>query len=522
MNIELTPSTLRLFRLTLPRVSRGTALFASERLDRGFVLNLRATSSRSRQADIETRRAFADSAAELVEKIKLPVVRKELEEALKRENLDTPEVQNEVEQALKKSTETSGDELKHELKSRFAASEKTAEIAKNLVNWTRFTRGAYKGALIKAIHNVARNMTEMSDMDQDELEANMASSYAIETMEHPKNLKESPYVGAYLGWVRMFLNRRAGRYPAEVRRHAPGKTTLDQPYESEESEESSPKETVTKEQIGRIEDIDLNDPEVKETIAGLKKQVKQNHANHWKAMHLLLDELVENRTWGKQSDLANAGNFAQKILDANPKFNLAKFKEKVKDLSSQEQKDQYILKARIYLYKTLYPHLVLETTDYFSKHGSWNVLVTMKKALQNMRSSWFQRAALESLADVPSYELTETPSVDIETGEPATRKTWKKVTSSRLNEDLLRVAATQNDLDLAGVVMWAPRDKQAHEHGVVQVFERSRPEAAHELLFSYDEDTVVFHVPDDVDSEHLSEVQEIAERAHGEQEACLC
>lgn len=529
--MNLTPKLLDFFRVVLPRCGRGTALYAAENLDTEFVSSVR-TASKRLFADQETRAAFADSVADLVKRFKVPHEKTKLDDMLKKDEADKPEVHAKVDKAAKgddKDTEA----LRSALVNEHSVTEATAEQAKNYANWVRMGDGKYNGAFMKAMYSAARNMAEKSDMDQDELEANLSTGYVIETMRSQKQLLDSPFPGALLSWMKTHLTRRSGFYPAQKQRHAPGRTTLDQPIENDEGGEDSHADEVTESDVGRVHDVDLNDPEVREMMKGLREYIKKENPKHAMGIEFALEMLLESRSGGLiKSRKIDTPEFAEEILDFNPNWNTETFKSnggrtndvnlhkqgkgpaplQPKGYKLPEEKEQYErdlkINASVYFWKTLYPHLVVAVTEYFNKKGTMDVLISLKKMLKQMEGSWWRDKAFESVSDIPSYSIEETPAFDAETGKPTTKKKWKKV-SSELDADLLRRAAVE-ELVLRAAVVCSPNEE--HD-GYVSVFANDS-EGSHLIRFAYaEDDSLRFQLPSDVDAMHLNDVLRTAKLA---------
>jgi hypothetical protein len=528
-------------------------------LDFGFVTALRSAGARLRYADRETRDAFADGVADVIKNDsrsgKLTHEYDKLIAGLEKDKINTDDVLLKIDMASKKDA-AAADEVRDWLKAKKNASDETAEQAKNYVNWVRFGDGKYKGALIKMVRERARAMADISpNMDADEIEASMTSNYFVEvSADGYKQLKESPWPGAYIGWLKKYFSRRAGVYPREKQTHLPAKTSLDVEYEGDEGEEeTTPAAYVTEEDIGRYHDFDPDEPDAKELLENLERFIKTKEPVHGKNIVMFLRQLIENRAWKLTSDIVQKDfDFAKKLYDVNPRHSPAKLERDTKGMTPEKKKEHVILEAQMYAYKTLFPHLVLAVTDYMKTHGKATDLITLKNALLTVRKSWFQEHALEKLKGVPGYVLEEVPEyaieerpvktkkVDKETGKveeveegkteevdvTKSRKKYRKV-SSTLSAQLLRRAAVE-DIDLVGVLMMpasAPMIASENEHpGVIWVFERSTPEQAHQVTYRYSADgRPVFDVPQDSDTEHIAAVMVAAEKAHEDETGrCLC
>lgn len=403
---QFNPTVLRLFQAAIPNVSRGYALYLSQVIDPKFVDALRFRKTANDDLK-QTREAFADTVAKMIKDHKVPAITQELTEQLRRE---APDKMNEILAELKtyynSEEEKVAEDVRDRLVEQHGLSKDTGENIKNLINWMRAVNGHYHGAFIKVLMDMARTRAENTVMSQAEMEANLASNYAIETMSKPKNLRESPYIGAYLSWLKTHLHRRGGKFREQF--DFDEKTTLNAPM-SDEDESDGSSQIVERDNV-----TNLDAPELKDLVSSLKAYVNKNSPRHAEGINLLLDELLVNHSWTTPKDISD--NIMPKLQEINESY-----------------KEHTVAKV-------LYPALVKHVTNYFIEQGDHSTADKIRRMLEKMRDSWFVRDTLERFSSLDE---------------------------SFLNKNLLKTAACKNNLKLQGCVL---RSASKDHNGAILVY----------------------------------------------------
>jgi len=515
--------SFRLLQLTLPKVSRGKALYASQVLGVKFVTALRTAAKKDPEAlknDRQlTRDAFAESVAEIIKKHKVPVERSNFAAALKKDNVVTDAEFVTKLKGYSKDTKNgdAGDQFRDWLVKDKGASADTGEIGKNYVNWIRAGDGGYKGIFIKLLADIAHNRAGISGLDRDHIEAELASTYALEALQQKDQIEKSPYIGKYIGWIRNHLNLRGMWHSAPKQTRF--KTTLDMPY-NEGSGDDGDEEDTFGDSLGEadsrsVKDLDMNDPEVKDLIGGFSDFIKKHEPEHEEGLFVLLDELLDQHTWSLPSDLIKDDpKFAQEIMETKPGYEKAKWDAKHSYLDEAARKEKFAIDARVYVYKYLYPRLINLAAKYFAKSDDAELKATLKRWVNEMNESKHKAEALAELKDVPTFEHVEenklVPSKEKdEEGflKPELKKQKRLRRVSSLSAQLLRKVASVDEPEFVAEKITS---ECTPEFGAIRVFERGTPKFAHVLCYEVSNGQPSFDVPYDVDQQHVYEVVRVA------------
>jgi hypothetical protein len=517
--------SFRLLQLTLPRVSRAQALYASQVLDVNFVNSLRTAAKKEpgdsglRNEVQLTREAFAESVAEIIKKYKLPVERSNLAALLRKDGFNTsdPEFVQKLKEAANSKTDgDAGDKFRDWLVANRKVSADTGEAAKNLINWTRASNGSYKGIFIKLLKDIAHARAGIGGHDAAHIEAELASTYALEAIRQKDQIENSPYIGKYIGWIRNHLNLRGMWHDAPKQTRF--KTTLDMPYNEGSGDDGDEEDTfgdqVTEGDVGKVHDLDLNDPDVSDMVDRFTTFIKKNEPEHEEGLFVLLDEVLERRTWSLPSDFVKDDPvFAKNIMETKPGYNAAAWQAKHAGLSETERQEKFNIDARVYTYKYLYPRLINLATKFFAKSDDAELKATLKRWVNEMNESKHKAEALAELAEVPLYEYEETlikhPTEEKdEEGflKEKTEKGRRLRRKSSLSAQLLRRVASVDEPEFVAERI---AEECSREAGAIRVFERGTPKFAHVMRYEMVGGQPSFDVPYDVDQEHVYETLRI-------------